>query len=59
MVQISTPNRGMPPPVRRILSNYFDLLLSKVTRFLDCLWKLPQIRTSNFQHLECMVGSII
>ena len=23
-----TPNRGMPPPVRRFLSNYFDLLLA-------------------------------
>jgi len=22
-----TPNRGMGPPVRRFLSNYFDLLL--------------------------------
>jgi len=32
MVQISTPgvtpNRGMGPPVRRFLSNYFDLLFS-------------------------------
>jgi len=29
MVQLSTPNRGMgPPPVRRFLSNYFDLLFS-------------------------------
>ena len=31
MVQLSTswvtPNWGMPPPVRRFLSNYFDLLL--------------------------------
>ena len=31
MVQISTPgvtpNRGMGPPVRRFLSNYFDFLL--------------------------------
>ena len=30
MVQLSTPwvtpNLGMPPPVRRFLSNYFDLL---------------------------------
>ena len=35
MVQLSTPgvtpNRGMGPPVRRFLSNYFDLLLPKVT----------------------------
>jgi len=34
------------------------------TRFLDCFFKLPQIRTSNFrkavwQHTEGMVGSII
>jgi len=32
MVQLSTPgvtpNRGMGPPVRRFLSNYFDLLLA-------------------------------
>ena len=31
MVQLSTPwvtpNRGLGPPVRRFLSNYFDLLL--------------------------------
>jgi len=36
MVQILTPgvthNRGMGPPVRRFLSNYFDLLLVILSR---------------------------
>jgi len=38
MVQISTPgvtpNRGMPPPVRRFLSNYFDHLLYRAIEFM-------------------------
>jgi len=29
MLQISTHNRGIGPPVRRLLSNYFDLLLTE------------------------------
>jgi len=38
--------------------------LSNVSRFVDCFFKLPQIRTSNFckvvrQHTEGMVESII
>ena len=41
MVQLSTPgvtpNRGMGPPVRRFLSNYFDLLFL-LTRLLNNGW---------------------
>ena len=42
MVQLSTPgvtpNRGMPPPVRRFLSNYFDLLLKHIQLIYSYKW---------------------
>ena len=34
-----TPNRGMAPPVRRFLSNYFDLLF----RFIVEINEIPQM----------------
>ena len=48
-----TPNRGMPPPVRRFLSNYFDLLLllscipATVLRRIDQIFYLPKALKKN------------
>jgi len=38
-VQISTPWGDAPPPVRRILSNYFDLVFFSFACF-DCIFTL-------------------